>query len=307
MRHIGIVSSQEDATRFSDYLLSVGVRAHIEPEDGQAASEWAVWVQDEDQVKAARAALEEFLAQPDDARYLEASKEASRLREEDHRRRIESAKNIRHVRQDVWGRPATQRIPVTLAVVLVCVVIGMITQLGGVTLSTEPDQPDFGARVFSALRFQSLTATGDGWASIRDGQLWRLFTPALLHGSLLHIVFNMMCLIVFGGQIEAKRGWLLMLFLVVVTATAGNIGQCFFKGPDFLGMSGGVYGLFGYIMVRQRIAPQEHLRVSSQSIFILLLWLVLGFAQVVTGIANFAHLFGLVMGILVAYVMPVNR
>ncbi|MEM8677838.1 MAG: rhomboid family intramembrane serine protease, partial [Planctomycetota bacterium] len=287
-------------------LLSIGIHAQVEAEN-QDAPAWAIWVKEEDQVPSARAALDEFRQEPQAERYRAASHEASRLREAEQRRRAEAAQNIRHVRTEIFNRPATKRIPVTLAIVVLCVVLGILTQLGGVRQADPTEPPSFGLRLYSALTFQSGFVPGNGWASIRQGQLWRLFTPALLHGGPLHLAFNMLCLVVFGGQIEARRGWLLMLFLLVVTAVAGNVGQCLLASPYFVGMSGGVYGLFGYMMVRQRVAPQDGLRVSGQNIFILLVWLVLGFANVIPGIANYAHLFGLLMGMALAYVMPANR
>lgn len=299
MRHIGYVMNQQQADRFGDYLLTLGIHSQIEEEQGQ----WAVWIRDEDLVPQSRESLDEFHANPDASKYEAAIEEAARRRAEDRRRRAEASKNTHDVRRELWNQPATKRMPVTIGIILLCVGIGIITQLGEVRKSPG-NPPSAGARLYGMLTFRAPQVSGDAWVSIRQGQVWRVLTPALLHFSLWHIVFNMACLFSFGGQIESKRGWLLLLVLLVVTAIAGNVGQVVFRGPYFGGMSGGVYGLFGYLLVRQRKAPQEHLAVSNQTIFILLLWLALGYAGVLGGIANEAHLFGMLMGMLIAYVQP---
>jgi rhomboid protease GluP len=41
---------------------------------------------------------------------------------------------------------------------------------------------------------------------IRDGQLWRLLTPALVHGGFAHIGFNMYALFIFGVGLERAFG-----------------------------------------------------------------------------------------------------
>ncbi|HSV85921.1 MAG TPA: rhomboid family intramembrane serine protease, partial [Levilinea sp.] len=47
--------------------------------------------------------------------------------------------------------------------------------------------------------------------SIMRGELWRLFTPMLLHGSLAHIGFNMYALMVLGPGLERYYGHLRFL------------------------------------------------------------------------------------------------
>lgn len=300
MRHIGYVSNQQHADRFVDYLLSIGVQSQIEEEDGQ----WAVWIRDEDQVPISRASLDEFQDNPDADKYLAAIAEASKRRAEERRRRAEASKNTFDVRRHVWKQPATRRMPVTVSVLLLCVAIGILTQLGAVGREAALQERSVGASVYGLLTFRAPTTGGDAWASIRDGQVWRLLTPAFLHLSLMHIVFNMVCLFSLGGQIEARRSWWLLILLLVIAAIAGNVAQAALQGPYFGGLSGAVYGFFGYMLVRQKKAPQEGLSVSNQTVFIFMLVLVLGFTNVLGGIANYAHLFGMVAGMIMATIMP---
>src|SRR5262249_33895307 len=58
---------------------------------------------------------------------------------------------------------------------------------------------------------------------IRDGQLWRFLTPALLHASIPHILFNMYALFVIGVGLERNFGHQRFLLLYVLGAFAGNV------------------------------------------------------------------------------------
>jgi rhomboid protease GluP len=63
---------------------------------------------------------------------------------------------------------------------------------------------------------------------IRAGQLWRFLTPALVHGSLAHIGFNMYALFSFGTGLERHFGRKRFLLLYVLGAFTGNVMSCFF-------------------------------------------------------------------------------
>ena len=97
--------------------------------------------------------------------------------------------------------------------------------------------------------------------------------------------------------------------MVVASAIAGNLGQFRVgQSPLFGGMSGVVYGLFGFLWVRMRTAPADGLGVQQGTTFIMVLVLVLGFSgaldKAVGSIANWAHLFGMLAGMATALVVP---
>lgn len=92
---------------------------------------------------------------------------------------------------------------------------------------------------------------------IGEGQIWRLFTPCLLHYDIFHLVFNMIWLIVLGNQIEAKIEPKRYLYLMLILAAFSNTAQYLMSGPAFLGFSGVIAGLFTYIWARQIVAPWE--------------------------------------------------
>ena len=82
---------------------------------------------------------------------------------------------------------------------------------------------------------------------IRQGQIWRLITPIFLHRDFLHILFNMAWFFLFGKQLDLKIGNKKMLILVLLIAIASNTAQYIMSGPYFIGISGVVVGVGGFI------------------------------------------------------------
>jgi GlpG protein len=139
-----------------------------------------------------------------------------------------------------------------------------------------------------------------GVGQILRGQLWRLATPAFLHFSIPHILFNLLWLRMLGGAIESRRGLARYAGLVLLIAVVSNIGQYAATGsPLFGGMSGVVYGVFGYLWMKERFAPESGLSLPPNCVFWMLGWFVLCWFDVMGPIANWAHTFGLVAGMLV--------
>lgn len=147
---------------------------------------------------------------------------------------------------------------------------------------------------------------------ILQGQVYRLFTPCLMHGGLLHILFNMIWLWVLGKQIEMRLSSFRYVLLIVLIGIISNTAQYLVNGPYFLGFSGVVLGLAGFIWSRQRVAPWEgHLVHPSTFIFLGFFVLSMVFLQLVSYfiqlfgsegfpgfIANTAHIVGALFGIL---------
>lgn len=148
------------------------------------------------------------------------------------------------------------------------------------------------------------------WELISQGQWWRLISPIFLHfmiaGLPIHLLFNMMWFWELGGSIEKAKGANYLLVLVLVIALVSNLSQYFYyvysvgelQASRYLfgGMSGVVYGLLGFIFVRRRFDPFFPLRINDAILNFMLIWLVLGFLGIIGGMANVAHLSGLLMG-----------
>lgn len=158
------------------------------------------------------------------------------------------------------------------------------------------------------------TASIEGplFTSIRQGEVWRLITPVLLHGNLLHILFNMLWVWVLGRPIEMRIGPLRTLILSLAVGVGSNTIQYLMTGPFFLGYSGIVMGLAGFIWMRERLAPWEGYPLNRPTIFFIALFigaifiLQVGtfFIQIFTNytftpnIANSAHIAGGIIGAL---------
>jgi membrane associated rhomboid family serine protease len=65
--------------------------------------------------------------------------------------------------------------------------------------------------------------------AILAGELWRFLTPALLHGSLPHIAFNMYALLSFGTSLERHFGHGRFFLLYVLGAFTGNVASFLFS------------------------------------------------------------------------------
>ena len=155
-------------------------------------------------------------------------------------------------------------------------------------------------------------AEGPLFVKIREGQVWRLFSPCVLHGSLLHILFNMIWLWVLGRPIEERIGPLRTILLTLIVGVVSNTLQYLMSGPLFLGYSGIVMGLAGFIWMRERIAPWEGYPLQKGTIlflgfFVLAMLLLQTFSFLVQifsdlpfilNIANTAHIIGAVAGAL---------
>lgn len=168
------------------------------------------------------------------------------------------------------------------AVIAIIIFIGLMTP--------------FGESILAALLFNSpYMIEALPWA-----QPWRFVTPAFLHFSMLHIVFNVFWWWYLGGRFERYYGskWLILAFLFC--ALVSNTSQFFESGPAFGGLSGVVYGLFGMAAVLGWQNPRHPLFLPSGLIIFMLGWLVLGYTDLLwVNIANTAHTAGLVSGLLV--------
>lgn len=139
-----------------------------------------------------------------------------------------------------------------------------------------------------------------------SSQLWRLFTPVFLHFGILHLVFNMLMLWVFGRQLEIRDSRWTFLALVLIFGIISNLTQYLASGPDFGGMSGVVYGVIAYCWTSNYIGRQPLFNLPNALMGLMLGWLLLGFTGLLGWVglgnmANAAHLSGLAAGMIAAW------
>jgi membrane associated rhomboid family serine protease len=147
-----------------------------------------------------------------------------------------------------------------------------------------------------AFNEETRNISSDALADIKSGQVWRLFTPMFLHFSILHLVFNLYWLWMLGSLLEIRyRSWNYLL-LVLAVALVSNLAQALAQGTSFGGMSGVNYGLFGFLFLHGRYHPAPSFRLDSQTVFMMLAWLVFCFTGALGPVANWAHSFGFLTG-----------
>jgi membrane associated rhomboid family serine protease len=137
---------------------------------------------------------------------------------------------------------------------------------------------------------------------------WQILTYGFLHGSLLHIFFNMLGLYMFGSDIErvfGSRRYLLYYMVCVLTAAAAQLTvSALSTGPAYptVGASGGVFGLllaYGMYFPRRTVMlifPPIPMPAWLFVIVYGLITLYFGVTDTLAGVAHFAHLGGMLGG-----------
>jgi rhomboid protease GluP len=132
-------------------------------------------------------------------------------------------------------------------------------------------------------------------------QPWRFVTAVFLHGSILHIAFNLWVLMDIGPQIEELYGSARFLFIYVITGIGGYLLSSL-MGNFSVGGSGALLGLIGVMLAMtmgQRSAGMQMLR--SQLVRWLIYIAIWGL--LFRGIDNYAHLGGLATGFILGKIM----
>ena len=134
---------------------------------------------------------------------------------------------------------------------------------------------------------------------IREGQLWRLLTPALVHGSIMHIAFNMYALLSFGTGLERYFGHGRFLLLYLLGAFAGNVASFLLTSGYSVGASTAVFGVVGaegvFLYQNRKVFAGQFRNAIGNIIFIVAINLFLGLQP---GIDNWGHIGGLVGGLM---------
>jgi membrane associated rhomboid family serine protease/TPR repeat protein len=140
-------------------------------------------------------------------------------------------------------------------------------------------------------------------AMIRRGELWRLITSILVHGDVLHLVFNLYWLWVFGTLLEQVFGPIKTAGLILLFAVFSNALEfAFFTGG--IGLSGVGYGFFGLLWVLSSRDPRFDDAVDQRTVQLFIVWFFICIATTLANVfpvANVAHGAGAVIGIVVGF------
>ncbi len=180
----------------------------------------------------------------------------------------------------VFGGRLTSSSTVTVTLIGICVAIFVVQFLVGVNAVAA----DWGM-------WPAGVAVNNEW--------YRLITSVFLHGSWLHLAFNMYVLYVLGPPLERLLGHVRFLALFLIAGLGGAVASFTFSSINTVsvGASGAIFGLMGALVVAGR-----HLRTDITQVLVLIgINVVIGF--IAPGVDWRAHLGGLITGAAVALVI----
>lgn len=150
------------------------------------------------------------------------------------------------------------------------------------------------------------------------GMIWQLITYSFLHFQLLHLLFNALSLWMFGSQLESDWGskrFLEYYFFCTIAAALTTVAMSYTHilglSPvtTTIGASGGIYGLlvaFGVLYGESEIMmfPLPFRIKAKYFVWGIVFLTLVGAIQERGGVANFAHLGGLLFGYLYLKFLP---
>ena len=255
------------AQAFVDYMATRGVTLRIERE-----SHYVIMLDDESKLERVENELAQFVRDPNHPRYQAASW---------HSGNTESG--LRYERTHIWASIRERAGPLTMTIMIACVAVFILMQIVGDDV---------------ALEWLAWPADSSQYF-----QVWRWFSHALLHFSLLHILFNLMWWWYLGGAVEKRLGSGKLFVIMLISALLTGWMQAKFSGVLFGGLSGVVYALMGYCWLRGERDPESGIYLERGLIGFAVVWLVIGwYGAFGLSIANAAHVTGLLVGLAMAFV-----
>jgi membrane associated rhomboid family serine protease len=136
--------------------------------------------------------------------------------------------------------------------------------------------------------------------------LWQLVTYIFLHGGISHILFNLLALWMFGGELESTWGSSRFLRFFLFCGIGAGICTVVFSPDQFIpviGASGAIYGIllaFGWLFPNRLIYIYFLFPIPAKYFVIIfgLIELYASMAGTGGGIAHLTHLGGLLFGFL---------
>lgn len=259
------------AQAFVDYMQTQGVILSI-----QHHTQSDIWLADESQAERVRAELARFMENPADPRYLAASWQSGQTGSGLNYRRFP----LRATLQERGG-------PLTLFIFAACVVVFLLMNIIG----------NQAVMIWLAWPFNDAV----------QFEAWRYFTHAVMHFSLVHIIFNLFWWWYLGGMVEKRLGSGKLVVITLISALLSGFLQFKLAGPWFGGLSGVVYALIGYVWLRGELDPEPSVYLPrGLAIFTLVILAAEWFGVSAMNSATGAHTAGLLIGLAMALVDTMN-
>ena len=201
--------------------------------------------------------------------------------------RASAQRTMRQARRTFGGFDA----PATVALVAVNVFVYLVTVYQGAGVGEPGGQLFEDGALVGALIYQ-------------DGDWYRLVSAMFLHGSLLHLVFNMLALYWLGTVVEQALGTWRYVLLYFVSGIAGSAGALLFSNPFAVtvGASGAIFGVMGALLVLEYRATGTF---AGQALGLIIANLAITF--LIPNISKGGHVGGLIGGILATFALSQFR
>ena len=194
-----------------------------------------------------------------------------------------------------------------IPIILISILIALASNFGAIISMIEP------------FTFTNIRITNQGYVSMTsfnqtfliDNQWWRLISPMFIHFSFAHLAFNCLWVYILGEKIEKINGSVVFILLVLISSIASNLSQFYWTSSNlFGGLSGVIYGLLGFCLIIEMESKYDHYGLPPALYLFMIVWLILGFVGILDlfgfgSIANFAHLGGLISGIIFAKIYKI--
>ncbi len=317
MRLIGVINDSKQAQQLSAFLLTEGIENRV---DHSSDSKSEVWVKDEDKFKAALEEFQRHQSNPNDARYISAIDSAIKLEKEKQRKARAIQKNIVKVKHSNTQNTG----PVVKTIIWLSIIVAVLTNFGDRnSLEKSANRALQFVAVDKPLSTELTTQYGFNTddlnvrlASLKRGEFWRLVTPIFIHYGLMHVGFNLFMFWQFGRLIERRYGSMWLAILILLCAVLSNFAQGVVPDrlggsaahylqsgiliSNFGGLSGVVFGLFGFILIKQSIDATSGFFLPQSTVTFLLVYMVFCMTplapQIGLHVANWAHGIGFLMG-----------
>lgn len=140
-------------------------------------------------------------------------------------------------------------------------------------------------------------------AFVFQGAYWQLFTSMFVHATIAHLVGNMFFLLIFGLRGEEMFSIPEYLSIYLLGGLAGNLLSLVLLPPyvPSLGASGAIFAMFGACVIYNRRSVRQSILGALVYAFFLL------FISSGPGVNEFAHIGGLLIGLLIGYVLATRR
>ena len=155
---------------------------------------------------------------------------------------------------------------------------------------------------FLNTNFSMIVQYGQVNSLVINGYYYQLITSMFVHADIAHIAGNMLFLLIFGLRSEELFSLPEYLSIYFLGGLTGNLlSLLLLPNSISVGASGAIFAMFGAAVIYARRSFRQSIIGALIYAFFLL------FISSGPGVNNFAHIGGLVTGLLIGYVLATRR